>query len=101
MNVTPTLRLSEENKQKALTLFLFFSAEEVFTMNQTAGATNAYRRCSKGGKVRETHSEKLRFFGFKHAGSVFAQGMVLLLFGGSSGNAVFSICARPCALEML
>lgn len=22
-------------------------------MNQTAGATNAYRRCSKGGKVRE------------------------------------------------
>lgn len=22
-------------------------------MNQTAGATNAYRRCSKGGKVRD------------------------------------------------
>lgn len=27
-------------------------AEVVGAMNQTAGATNAYRRCSKGGKVR-------------------------------------------------
>lgn len=36
-----------------------FSTEVVFAMNQTAGATNAYRRCSKGGKVRLI-SEKLR-----------------------------------------
>lgn len=28
-------------------------------MNQTAGATNAYRRCSKGGKVREARCRAL------------------------------------------
>lgn len=28
-------------------------------MNQTAGATNAYRRGSKGGKVRKSSPEKL------------------------------------------
>ncbi|CAL8321284.1 unnamed protein product [Boreogadus saida] len=35
----------------------FFTAEQSTdvreAMNQTAGATNTYRRCSKGGKVRE------------------------------------------------
>lgn len=30
-----------------------FLVVQVSVMNQTAGATNAYRRCSKGGKVGE------------------------------------------------
>lgn len=34
--------------------FIYLLSRSCSTMNQTAGATNAYRRCSKGGKVRKT-----------------------------------------------
>ena len=50
----------EVKKNKKLHHFLaFFSLyAEVFAMNQTAGAGNAYRRCSKGGKVRIERSSE-------------------------------------------
>lgn len=52
LNVPPTLK-------NCITFSLFFSFyAEVFAMNQTAGAGNTYRRCSKGGKVRTERSSE-------------------------------------------
>ncbi len=45
-------------------------------MNQTAGATNAYRRCSKGGKVRIFREVEIWT---KHAAFCVRPGMVQLL----------------------
>lgn len=79
-------------------------------MNQTAGATNAYRRCSKNGKVIKTYSEKLRFglnaLLFVPSGMVqlFRQHGAVIMddykLRKSFVDAVFSILDY-CALEML
>lgn len=57
---------SEEKKHQCIVAF----PQKFLAMNQTAGATNAYRRCSKGGKVRGDlfRGVKVRT---EHAGFVF------------------------------
>lgn len=50
-DVNQTLKLFIQRLH--VSFFGGFYAGVFFAMNQTAGATNAYRRCSKGGKVRE------------------------------------------------
>lgn len=57
-DVTQTLNLFIQSQPPSrlfinFLFFIWFYAGVFFAMNQTAGATNAYRRCSKGGKVRE------------------------------------------------
>ncbi|GLD54529.1 dipeptidyl aminopeptidase-like protein 6 isoform X2 [Lates japonicus] len=64
-----------------------YDAPEVFTMNQTAGATNAYRRCSKGGKVRKSYSEKLGFEVKAQLRAALERSMAVIL-GASFGKAL-------------
>lgn len=71
-------------------------------MNQTAGATNAYRRCSKGGKVRERSC----VLGLERCWCALRRSSAL---GGSAaptsddwggaGDALSSVTARLCASE--
>lgn len=51
-------RASNFEKLHHFLAFFFSFYAEVFAMNQTAGAGNAYRRCSKGGKVRTERSSE-------------------------------------------